>query len=390
MGKQTPLQIVVIRDPNDRGTDVYVDMLRIAFEGSAGDTNAESSYLDEAVDLQVQVLDPPDVGQDDFPLDKLTRAAKHSVVVVLDPHASEEFTQRSHAIRDRVGDDHVVLIQMPEIPTGGDVQTTKSMGLERGLMPVAVALRTMERSRRVLQESISESGTSERLKFFVSHAKIDGIPMALSLLSLLDRLRKVDSGGGHEYFYDVEHLRVGENWKKRLELEAKRSVLIALRTEEYEQRYWCRQEYLWAEEMGVPILVVDLRHRQFHEGSRLPFGTAPKVRVQDGNLIRVVFQAMASHLKALRIESGIPHDPHDPERSFRDRSIVLSRRPSEISLDGALRALESHRKSNDHRRAMIIYPNPKLSDGHHQAILPMLESKSFEVALITFDELELM
>ena len=52
---RTPLQIVVIRDPEDRRTDVYADTLRLAFEGSADAEGSPSAYLAEAVDLGIRV-----------------------------------------------------------------------------------------------------------------------------------------------------------------------------------------------------------------------------------------------------------------------------------------------------------------------------------------------
>ena len=52
---RTPLQIVVVRERMDRRTDVYVDTLRLAFEGSADSAGQPSAYLAEAVDLGIRV-----------------------------------------------------------------------------------------------------------------------------------------------------------------------------------------------------------------------------------------------------------------------------------------------------------------------------------------------
>lgn len=55
---RTPLQIIVIRNRADRRTEVYVDTLRLAFEGSADSAGSASAYLSDAVDLGIRVLEP--------------------------------------------------------------------------------------------------------------------------------------------------------------------------------------------------------------------------------------------------------------------------------------------------------------------------------------------
>ena len=165
-------------------------------------------------------------------------------------------------------------------------------GVERRMLPVATTLRAMEKARRVLAGIGKEQGNggevgSAGLKLFVSHAKIDGVPVALSLISMLLKLRQAEGKegavGDFEYFYDVEDLELGKEWEQTLKNEASRGLLIALRTEAYERRYWCQQEFLLAESNRMPILVVDLRTEQYQDSGLLPFEAAPSVRVHDGD-----------------------------------------------------------------------------------------------------------
>ena len=60
--------------------------------------------------------------------------------------------------------------------------------------------------------------------------------MALSLTSILRRFHRASRDDGFDYFYDVEHIRAGDDWQLTLEDAATQSVLIASRTEEYEKR----------------------------------------------------------------------------------------------------------------------------------------------------------
>lgn len=364
-GMRTPIQIVVIRDRGDRRTDVYVDTLRLAFEGSAAGVGSPSTYLSGAVDLGIRVLEPAkeleeaDVG-------RLAGGARHTIVVVIGASSN-----RSKMLERRVGTDHMVRVAAPPPMSSGKIQDDKATdGVEPAFAPVVSTLRVMQRARRVLLGWVGGCECADGgLKLFISHAKIDGVAMAKSLIGVLRQLREADRDpSGFAYFYDDEHIEPGSMWSEVLKAEAGHSMLIALRTEAYEGRYWCRQEFLRAESRGMPILVVDLRREQYHDCSLLPFDVVPSVRVHDGNLIRVVLHAMAVHLRALRVQSEAPRGVK-----------VLPHRPSVYSLGGVCQLATSNQT--------IAYPGPRLPDTYTRAVQPILERGALRVDLVTFDEL---
>lgn len=362
---RTPLQIIVIRDRANRRTEVYVDTLRLAFEGSADSAESASAYLSDAVDLGIRVLEPTEALGEEETM-RLLRGARHTIIVVIG-----EPSDRGRLFLEWFDGDSRVDIHLPPEVTDGEIQGEKATdGVEPAFAPVVATLRTMERARQVLSRRVEGLETTAGfLKLFISHAKIDGIAMAKSLIGLLRLLREVDPGQpGFAYFYDDEHIEPGSLWRKVLEAEAGQSILIALRTETYESRFWCRREFLRAERNGMPILVVDLRKEQFHDCAQLPFDVAPTVRVHDGNLIRVILHAMAAHLRALRVQSEAPHGVK-----------ILPHRPSVYSL-GEL----SQRAGG---KLTIAYPGPKLSDAYTRAVKPMLTQGESSVKLVTFDEL---
>ena len=367
---RTPLQIVLIRDPRDHGTDVYADTLRLAFEGSAGTAGSPSAYLDDAVDLGIRVLEPIE-GIVDEEIKRLLEGAEHTIVVVIG-----ELHDPTALLEKRLDSDNFVHVVAPLPRSTGDIQEEKARdGVEPALAPVVTALRTMQRARRVLTQGTDDDDADDgknNLKLFISHAKIDGVAMAKSLIAILRQLREVEQQNlEFEYFYDDEHLKPGMVWRQVLDAEAKQSVLIALRTEGYESRYWCRREFLSAECNGMPIIVVDLRKAQYHDGALLPFDLVPTVRVHDGNIIRVVLHAMAAHLRALRVRS---------QASSRVR--VLPHRPSVYSLDGASQAASVENTEK------IAYPGPRLPDAFRRAVEPILSQGSGRMELVTFDDLE--
>ena len=361
---RTPLQIVLIRDARDRGTDVYADTLRLAFEGSAGTAESPSTYLDDAVDLGIRVLEPVE-GITDEEVERLLDGAQHTIVVAIG-----EPRDRTGLLAERLDRINVVHVVAPLPPNTGERQGERtSDGVERALSPVVTALRTMQRARRALaQDTVNGDDGESGLKLFISHAKIDGVAMAKSLIAILRQLQEVDGDRlGFAYFYDDEHLDPGMVWREVLNAEAKQSVLIALRTEGYESRYWCRREFLSAECNGMPIIAVDLRKAQYHDFALLPFDLVPTVRVHDGNIIRVVLHAMATHLRALRVRNQAPAGVR-----------VLPHRPSVYSLDGARQA--ASRK--------IAYPGPRLPDAYKRAVQPILAKGRPRMELVTFDDLE--
>ena len=366
MAIATPLQIVVSRDGDDRRTDVYVDTLRLAFEGSSEATSSPSAYLADAVDLGVRVLEPAgDI--EEAEIAALVRGAQETVVVVI----GEESAQ-SAALEGAVGSEHVVRVASPP-STGADaIQAARGGSEEYAFAPVVTTLRAMERARGVLAARIAATAggaSSGMLKLFISHAKTDGVAMAKSLLGVLRQLQEADpDGAGFEYFYDAEHIAPGTVWREVLEAQASGSVLIALRTEAYESRYWCRREFLLAESSGMPIVAVDLRREQYHGSALLPFEVVPSVRVHDGNLIRVVLHAMGTHLRALRVASAAAPTVK-----------VLPHRPSVYSLAGAGRASAGLKQ--------IAHPAPKVPDAYDRAVGPILRSGGNAAKLVTFDEL---
>lgn len=357
----TPVQIVVCRDTSDQRTNVYVDTLRFAFEGSTQLPGSPNAYLADAVDLGVRVLEPAD-NLTDVEMRALLNGAQETIVVVIGAPSAQ-----AEEIEKQVGPDKIVRVDAPPPVSDGPVQVEKGPGEERAFAPVVAALRAMECARHTLAEMRGGS-----LKLFISHAKTDGLAMARSLIGILRQLQEAHGGTpGFEYFYDAEHIEPGSVWQEVLEANASEAVLIALRTGAYESRYWCRREFLLAESNGMPILVVDLRTGQYQDSALLPFEVVPCVRVHDGNLVRVVLHAMAVHLRALRVQSAVK-----PGLKVK----VLPHRPSVYSLAAA--------GTGSVGFDQVAHPGPRVPSAYENAVNPILSARGPPTKLVTFDELE--
>lgn len=210
----------------------------------------------------------------------------------------------------------------------------------------------------------------DKLQFFVSHAKLDGQPLAWTLKDQIKRLP------GFQGFYDADDIAPGTNWKKALRQGVQDSVVVALRSKAFESRVWCIQELHWAEYFGSPIVVVDLRHDLIHPPSVLNFGQSYAVHVPDGNIYRIIFVALREGLRA-RIHIRTVQHFVDIGKLSADALEIIVRRPTMLSLQAACDALATKPEG------IIVYPDPPLASGEFQAAEAIVSSAGSHIWLTT-------
>lgn len=154
-----------------------------------------------------------------------------------------------------------------------------------------LSLRTLDWAMKAAAWGVEED-RRWKVRFFVSHAKRDGISLAQSLRDRVKEIHWLES------FYDAWHLDPTLPWVEQLEEAAASSVVVALRTDNYDHRPWCQKEVLWAEQYGTPLVLVDARSGLIHAASNLPYESAPCVRIPDGNLVRILHAALRVALRA--------------------------------------------------------------------------------------------
>jgi hypothetical protein len=221
---------------------------------------------------------------------------------------------------------------------------------EEALRGAMVAIFALDLARQCLATTLGRNARESFLRLFISHAKGDGLPLAQSLNALV-KSNKLKT------FYDIDDLHPGTNWRETLHKAVSTSILIALRTNVYQTRYWCRQEVKWADEYGVPMVVVESRVGVMHPADGLPLMDGPGVSVPDGNLLRVLYVALREGLRVqlfLRTVEELRADGH-----IDHSAIVLPRRPSERAVLRACRQLAQKSRCGSR---VIIYPDPPLGD----------------------------
>jgi hypothetical protein len=189
-------------------------------------------------------------------------------------------------------------------------------------------------------------------------------------------------------FYDVDDLPSGSDWKAELERGVGSSLIVMLRTDIYDGRYWCQQEVLWADEYATPAVLVEARTSLNHPAGVLPFERAPTVRIPDGNLMRILFLALREGLRYLYLARKVEQlktsgaIPSTSTANIR----VFCFQPSMAALLRACRSLTVSKEPLTTPR-LILYPDPTLRAGTYEASRALVDRYAPGTRFLTPDTL---
>ena len=386
MNRRTPIQVVILRSGGFAQTQLYELAIRDALSGTglAGDPGHQRISWR----FRVPIVAPVN-GDPSGLFEKIVARAKKMIVVSI---FSSEVDRSLDGLHKKLvaHADELLAVVMPRLHRGSEYQqsVTAADSIEPSFHRTAVALAVMELCRRQLLIALfGELKLDERSRLFISHAKTDGISLSQAIASLLSRMRKLPGlEDSFQYFYDAESILPGEKWEESLERSSMTSLFLALRTEAYDSRYWCRREYRLAERHGAVILVVDLRRRMVSRPSVLPIEYAPSVRVSDGNVWRVIFHALLRHIEHLvnlaRVNPGV-------------NQLLLPRFPTPDSISGALERLSNSRgntgkgrpgqparSQSEKGREQIIYCAEGLDAATRESIKHLVDEQAAEIVSI--------
>ena len=186
----------------------------------------------------------------------------------------------------------------------------------------------------------------QKIRVFISHSKhdSDGEPIARSIRDWLHKYGPLSS------FLDVHDLPPGVPFQEPLLHRIETSVVLALHTDSYSSREWCRREVIEAKRRHVPLVVVDC----LRKGDRrsIPYmGNTPIVRMDTderngtGAIIECLLEEVfRTYLWRCRVEQ------------FREKhpGVLFTARPPELI---ALAALPAPKNETG---PAIVYPDPPL------------------------------
>lgn len=206
---------------------------------------------------------------------------------------------------------------------------------------------------------LAQLGTAGKVRFspgpvrlFISHAKADGLKEAEALQ------RYVATQTSLKTFFDAHDLPPGFDFQKEITASAAQCALIAVKTDAYASREWCRREVVAAKRYGSPLIVVNaVRHG---EDRSFPYmGNVPTIRwtsastrclkaVTDLALAEVLRHAyFKGHLETMSRLAGV-----------RGKRVCLPRPPELLTLLN----VASPSNGRGGRPTTVIYPDPPLGD----------------------------
>jgi hypothetical protein len=92
----------------------------------------------------------------------------------------------------------------------------------------------------------------KRVEIFLSHSKHDENGADIALL-----VREFLQDGGYDAFFDVFDIPIGLRFNKVLLEKVRVSAVVAIHTDSYSSREWCRREMIEAKRFNVPLVVAN-------------------------------------------------------------------------------------------------------------------------------------
>jgi hypothetical protein len=390
-----PLQLLFFRHPDDEDVLPYEEAVVRAFQGG----KEAGGYLATGEDLGVQLEIFSGAPRTERSAAETLDSFGHTLTIVLVDHLL--LTRGGEPLWDWLAEcwrhtdasngRHAMLVVPIEERLGHQfsakrgalqsLQLIQPLDLgERAIRPAMLALRTLHACRLLLASALQLATMPGHapgfLRLFISHAKIDGLPLAHALKHQIEALPWLED------FYDAEDLPAGCNWQRELEQGVGASLIIMLRTDVYDSRYWCQQEVLWADEYATPAVLVDARTNLHYPAGVLPFDRVPTVRIPDGNLVRILFLALREGLRFLHFMRRVEEMKQNGGLPSPVELRVFSGPPSMPALLRACRLVSASKEPATTPR-MILYPDPTLRAGVFEAALALVAAYAPGTRLVT-------
>ncbi|HEY2453769.1 MAG TPA: toll/interleukin-1 receptor domain-containing protein [Scandinavium sp.] len=204
-----------------------------------------------------------------------------------------------------------------------------------------------------------------KVQIFLSHSKHDSDGERIAYL-IRDQLHK---GNGLSSFFDVHDIPVGLRFNEVLLKQVAQSAVVAIHTDTYSSREWCRREIIEAKRYSVPLVVANCINELDERG--FPYmGNVPIVRMdpQQTNRISIIIarlldEVLKDFLWRCRVQLV---DCNKYNIRF------VPRTPELISLAGL--------SFSGSGQPLIIYPDPPLSAEEErlfEEIKPEIRFRSF-------------
>jgi hypothetical protein len=206
----------------------------------------------------------------------------------------------------------------------------------------------LEHLKRPAEEGAALDAYLKKVQVFLSHSKHDdhGEQIAYAIRN------KLHNGHGLSSFFDVHDIPAGLRFHKVLLRQVRVSAMVAIHTDSYSSREWCRREIIEAKRWNVPLIVVN-SISDFDERGFPYMGNVPIVRLEPQGVDRIDFviwrlldEVLKDFLWRCRVQLT---------RDTAGCTVVFMPRSPELI------SLASLPPRTDVPEPVIVYPDPPLS-----------------------------
>jgi len=194
------------------------------------------------------------------------------------------------------------------------------------------------------------------VKLFISHAKRDGLEIAKAVRDYIYRESPLKT------FFDANDITSGYAFDEEIYAQMEDAALLAIVTDVYASREWCRREIVAAKRLGIPIVVVNAVAKG--EERAFPYvGNAPTIRWHPASL-QLDEEALKGDIDAtihlmlhevLKSTYWRHHFADLGKLSIIPESAVCLLRPPEL-----LDLIKYSEASARGQAALLVYPDPPL------------------------------
>lgn len=203
-----------------------------------------------------------------------------------------------------------------------------------------------------------------KVQIFLSHSKhdSDGTDIALAIR------KRIFEGHGLSTFFDVNDIPAGLKFNEVLLTQVRVSAMIAIHTDSYSSREWCRKEIIEAKSWNVPLVVAN-SISNMDERSFPYMGNVPVVRfgydVTDVSRIDIVISRLLDEVlkdflwrcQTFEIKRQLPR-----------KAYLIPRPPELISLTCVQEGPDHENSTTNSGEIILIYPDPPLSTEEERLI----------------------
>jgi hypothetical protein len=209
-------------------------------------------------------------------------------------------------------------------------------------------------------EAPTERSIEEYLKkvqVFLSHSKHDDEGAAIAKAIRM----KIYEGHGLAAFFDVHDIPAGLHFDEVLLHQVRVSAMVAIHTDSYSSREWCRKEIIEAKTWNIPLVVAN-SISTVDERSFPYMGNVPLVRLgHDPTDVERIDIVVGRLLEEVLKDYLWRCQTHEIRATLPVRAILIPRPPELISLSCIPTIFPEDAEGEASQKLTIIYPDPPLN-----------------------------